>query len=139
MGLQILRKCISNTFRLQRTCCPSLINTISPHEYYGLVIKHTKSHNSIWCIKVGNKSQGCLFGGSYHFFVTRHDRVNRSCAVQNFLFYILALPVSNPGEEKKNKLNVYFHTSLWCLKKFYEGLKGLKPYGAPYRSVKIKI
>ena len=22
----------------------------------------------------------------------------------------------------KNKLNFYFHTSLWCLKRFYEGL-----------------
>ena len=32
----------------------------------------------------------------------------------------------NPGRrEKKIKLNVYFHTSLWCLKMFYEGLKGL--------------
>ena len=29
------------------------------------------------------------------------------------------------NEEKKIKLNVYFHTSLWCLKRFYEGLKGL--------------
>ena len=26
---------------------------------------------------------------------------------------------------KKINLNFYFHTSLWCLKKFYEGLKGL--------------
>ena len=25
----------------------------------------------------------------------------------------------------KIKLNFYFHTSLWCLKRFYEGLKGL--------------
>ena len=32
----------------------------------------------------------------------------------------------NPGRRGKIKLNFYFHTSLWCLKKFYEGLKGLK-------------
>ena len=32
----------------------------------------------------------------------------------------------NPGQSEKIKLNFYFHTSLWCLKRFYEGLKGLK-------------
>ena len=30
-----------------------------------------------------------------------------------------------PDEEKKIKLNFYFYTSLWCLKRFYKGLKGL--------------
>ena len=30
----------------------------------------------------------------------------------------------NPGQKEKIKLNFYFHTSLWCLKRFYEGLKG---------------
>ena len=29
------------------------------------------------------------------------------------------------GRKEKIKLNFYFHTSLWFLKKFYEGLKGL--------------
>ena len=28
----------------------------------------------------------------------------------------------NPGRREKISLNVYFHTSLWCLKRFYEGL-----------------
>ena len=27
--------------------------------------------------------------------------------------------------EIKIELNFYFHTSLWCLKRFYEGLEGL--------------
>ena len=27
--------------------------------------------------------------------------------------------------EIKINSNVYFHTSLWCLKRFYEGLEGL--------------
>ena len=31
----------------------------------------------------------------------------------------------NPGRREKINLNFYFHTSLWCLKRFYEGLKGL--------------
>ena len=34
------------------------------------------------------------------------------------------------GPSEKINLNFYFHTSLWCLKKFYEGLKGLhKTFG----------
>ena len=56
-----------------------------------------------------------------------------------FSFLYISPSRLKPRRREKNKLNVYFHTSLWCLKKFYEGLKGLKPYGAPYRSVKIKI
>ena len=31
----------------------------------------------------------------------------------------------DPGRREKINLNFYFHTSLWCLKGFYEGLKGL--------------
>ena len=41
---------------------------------------------------------------------------------------VLTLPVLCISEsciEIKIKLNFYFHTSLWCLKRFYEGLKGL--------------
>ena len=30
-----------------------------------------------------------------------------------------------PDKKKKKKLNFYFHSSLWCLKRFYGGLKGL--------------
>ena len=30
----------------------------------------------------------------------------------------------DPGRREKINLNFYFHT-LWCLKSFYEGLKGL--------------
>ena len=36
----------------------------------------------------------------------------------------LTLPVPISDEEKK--INFYFHTSLWCLKMFSGGLKGLK-------------
>ena len=43
----------------------------------------------------------------------------------------LTLPAPIP-EEKKNKLNFYFHTSLWCLKGF------LKPLEVPQRSLEIK-
>ena len=31
----------------------------------------------------------------------------------------------NPGRREKIKLNVYIQTSLWCVKRFYEGLKSL--------------
>ena len=41
-------------------------------------------------------------------------------------FKVLLYPSClNPGRREKIKLNFYFHTSLWCLKRFYEGLKGL--------------
>ena len=32
----------------------------------------------------------------------------------------------NPRRREKNKLNFYFRTFLWYLKRFYEGLKGLQ-------------
>ena len=31
----------------------------------------------------------------------------------------------NPGQREKINLNFSFCTSLWCLKRFYKGLKGL--------------
>ena len=31
----------------------------------------------------------------------------------------------NPERREKIKLNFYFHTSSWCLERFYEGLRGL--------------
>ena len=31
--------------------------------------------------------------------------------------------ISESRIEIKIKLNFYFHTSLWCLKRFYEGIK----------------
>ena len=34
------------------------------------------------------------------------------------------LCISESCTELKIELNLYFHTSLWCLKRFYEGLKG---------------
>ena len=37
----------------------------------------------------------------------------------------------------KIELNFYFHTSLWCLRRFNEGAF-IKPSEAPQRSVKIK-
>ena len=32
----------------------------------------------------------------------------------------------NPGRTEEIKLNFYFQTSLWCLKRFYEGFKAIK-------------
>ena len=38
----------------------------------------------------------------------------------------------DPGQREKLNLNFYFHTSLWCLKRLYEGLKDLhKTFEAP--------
>ena len=33
---------------------------------------------------------------------------------------------SKPGQGEKINLKFYFHTSLWCLKRFYEGLANNK-------------
>ena len=51
------------------------------------------------------------------FFLKKEKAPNWSC------FIVLTRP--NPGRREKINLNFYFHTSLWCLKRFYEGLKDL--------------
>ena len=40
---------------------------------------------------------------------------------------ILSFPLScpDPGRKEEITLNFHFQTSLWCLKRFYESLKGL--------------
>ena len=50
--------------------------------------------------------------------------------ISAILLWVTSLTLKDPfiSEsciEIKIKLNFYFHTSLWCLKRFYEGLKGL--------------
>ena len=47
--------------------------------------------------------------------------VNKSF-IKFFFFY-----PSRPDSERREKINLhfYFHTYLWCLKRFYESLKGL--------------
>ena len=56
---------------------------------------------------------------------------------------ILALSASYISENYfkiKINLNFYFRTSLWCLRRFYGGLKDLhKTFEAPQRSPKVKI
>ena len=52
---------------------------------------------------------------------------------------LLALPALIPDKEKKINLNFYSHTSLWCLKMFYEGLKGLhKTFGGTTKKCENK-
>ena len=41
------------------------------------------------------------------------------------IWNILTLPVPDPGRREKINLNFYFYISLWCLQRFYQGLKGL--------------
>ena len=50
---------------------------------------------------------------------------------QSFLKSVPGIPLFNSsrpnlGRREKIKLNFYFHTSLWCLKRFYESFKGLR-------------
>ena len=50
-------------------------------------------------------------------------KVRKQIITIQILASILSRP--NPERREKIKLNLYFHTSLWCLKRFYEVLKGL--------------
>ena len=50
-----------------------------------------------------------------------------TCKTIDFLIAYLQVLVNqvnpsppNPGRREKIKVNFYFHTSLWCLKRFYE-------------------
>ena len=53
---------------------------------------------------------------SFFYFIQQGEiRVNPSCP--------------DPGRREKNNMNFYINTSFWCLKRFYEGLKGLKEKG----------
>ena len=50
--------------------------------------------------------------------------------IRSFLLIVLINPSGpDPRRRKTIILNFYFHTSLWCLKRFYEGL--IKPFEAP--------
>ena len=49
----------------------------------------------------------------------------------NVLLTLPVLRISESCIEIKIKLNFYFHTSLWCLKRFYETF--MKPFEAPQR------
>ena len=49
------------------------------------------------------------------------------------LLFSFDLP-PNPGQNEEINLSLYFHSSLWCLKRFCEAL--IKPFETPQRSVK---
>ena len=44
---------------------------------------------------------------------------------KSLYFQGVTLPVPTQDEERKFNLDFYFHT-LWCFKRFHEGLKGFK-------------
>ena len=49
-----------------------------------------------------------------------------SCWEFSFSLSLYVNPFCHDPERKgKVNFNFYFHTSSWCLKRFYEGLKGL--------------
>ena len=83
--------------------------------------------------------ENCIFS----FSVSHLIKLSSSSWCPNILFKSLwnignflslnVLCIFESCIEIKIKLKFYFHASLWCLKRFYEGLKGTQ------RSVKIKI
>ena len=56
------------------------------------------------------------------------------------LLTLSALCISESCIKTKINLNIYFHTSLWCLKRFYKASKAfMKPFEATQRKMKIEI
>ena len=53
------------------------------------------------------------------------DYAKGVCDNSTQILTLNVLCISEICIEIKIKLNFYFHTSLWCLKRFCEGLKGL--------------
>ena len=66
--------------------------------------------------------------GQYNTVKTKLMKANTNIQFVTIVYAILmylTLPIPCISEsyiEIKIKLNFYFHTSLWCLKRFYEGL-----------------
>ena len=61
-------------------------------------------------------------------FQLKSRKLHKYCKRLFQISFYLTLPVLCISEsciEIKINLSFYFHTSLWCLKRFYEGLKGL--------------
>ena len=57
----------------------------------------------------------------------------------NFKLTLPAPRISESCIKIKINLNFYFHTSLWCLKRFYEGIYGLhKTLVAPQKKCENK-
>ena len=58
-----------------------------------------------------------------------------------YLYWLFNPYHPSPGRREKIKLDFYFHTSLWCLERFYEGLKGLHKtfWGTTKKCEKKKI
>ena len=90
--------------------------------------------------------QKSLCYDSRHIFQCKHlssVHLMKITIIGNFLVNPLTLPVPCISEsciEIKIKLNFCFHTSLWCIRRFYKGLKALiKPFKVPQRSVKTKL
>ena len=57
-------------------------------------------------------------------FETYHSTVSYNNSLRDLILNFC------PDLERREKFtfNFYFHTSLWCLKRFYEGLKGTKKH-----------
>ena len=61
--------------------------------------------------------------GSYPFNkVCKLNALNTFLRCPGRLLNVLTFPAPIPDKEKKINLNFYFRSSLWCVKRFYEGL-----------------
>ena len=72
--------------------------------------------------------------------IVSYDKITCNNQIRVWFVDILNPSSSDPGRRLKINLKCYFHTSLSCLKTFYEGIKDfIETFEAPQRRVKIKI
>ena len=118
---------------------------------YSITATHKKG---IFTTDLALVSAATLFSQIFDFFLvmTLVIKIEKTWihwpCVHKMAKYKLTLPIPCISESCiKTNINLFFfHTSLWCLKRFYEGLKSLhktfktfiKPFEAPQRSVKKK-
>ena len=131
--------------RLQRTPTKNA-KTYEWPKFIQLVPYIKKSHNLIYRENFGAKTEephwqtACnnwtnllLLWMLIHYAQNQHH----STLVLIFCRFNPSRP--DPGRKEKINLNFYFHTSLWCLKMFYEGFLGLhKPFWGTTKKCKNK-
>ena len=118
---------VQNTLKLGSAICyaSTLYHDQQLKYYCNTENNKTKKVTTFYCICQCNESWENA-SSSLNFSIVNATFEN----IWSHTFLLLSLLIlktshPNPRRREKIKLNLYFHTSLWCLKRFYEGLKGL--------------
>ena len=112
-------------------------------------------YGCVWSISIPHREQVEIRWVSFQLVTNVYGAVVLSqsvifCMNNHLILCLLIISFSafnpshpDPGRREKINIYFYFHTSLWCWKRFYEVMKALnafrKPFDALQRSGKIKI